>query len=225
MFTLLFNSYEFILLFLPLTFIGFFGLFKISSKYLSIDTSKKIATMWLVIMSFSFYGYWDYRYVPLLFSSILFNYTVGRLIEVRHSKIMLSLGIIGNVILLGYYKYTGFFMENINYVMNLQNDIPNIVLPLGISFFTFTQSAYLVDAYRRETRNNDFLTYCEFVTIFPHLIAGPIISHREMIPQFIKESTFKINSKNISMGLTIFTLGLFKKVFLADTLSPWVAEL
>lgn len=214
---MLFNSYEFIFLFLPVTFAGFFLL----GKY----APKSYATLWLVIASFSFYGYWDYHYVPLLFASISFNYFVGRKIENTRSKEWLVFGILLNVILLGYFKYTDFFLGTINDVTGTDCfDLPHIILPLGISFFTFTQTAYLADAYRGEAKNKSFLTYCEFVTIFPHLIAGPIINHKEMIPQFIADKTFKINYHNVALGITIFVMGLFKKVVIADTLSPWVND-
>lgn len=210
---MLFNSYEFIFLFLPLTFAIFF--------YFGHKGKKKIATLWLVLASFFFYGYWDVRYVPLLFASICFNYLVGQRLEQRnrHSG-WLTFGIVINVLLLSYFKYTDFFLGTINDLAQANLfDLPHIMLPLGISFFTFTQTAYLVDAYRGEAKNHSFLTYCEFVTIFPHLIAGPIINHKEMIPQFVADKTFRINYANIALGLTIFTFGLFKKVVIADKLA------
>ena len=161
-------------LFLPITFFGFFWLGRLPQKH--------YATFWLVLASFAFYGYWDYRYVPLLFASILFNYLVGQRIEQTHAKSWLIFGIVINVILLGYFKYTDFFLTTANDVVGTSFDLPHIVLPLGISFFTFTQTGYLIDAYRGEARNHSFVTYCEFVTIFPHLIAGPILNHKDMMP-------------------------------------------
>ena len=208
---MLFNSYEFIFIFLPITFAGFFllGTYK-----------KNYAMLWLVAASFVFYGYWDYRYVPLLFASILFNYLVGRQIENTRSKKWLVLGIVVNVLLLGYFKYTDFFLGTINDIAGESYfALPHIVLPLGISFFTFTQSAYLVDVYRGEAVNSSFVAYCEFVTIFPHLIAGPIINYKEMLPQFLAGKTFKINYDNLAMGISIFAMGLFKKVAIADKLA------
>lgn len=214
---MLFNSYEFLFLFLPVTFAGFFLLGRCAEK--------RYATLWLVVASFLFYGYWNWRYVPLLFASIVFNYMIGRKIENTRLKKWLILGIVGNLLLLGYFKYTDFFLANVNAIAGVDCfDLPHIVLPLGISFFTFTQTAYLVDAYRGETANQSFLTYCEFVTIFPHLIAGPIINHREMIPQFVAYETFKINYENIAKGITIFAMGLFKKVVIADTLAVWAND-
>lgn len=205
-------------LFLPLTFAGFF--------YLGHKGQKQLATLWLVLASFFFYGYWDMRYVPLLFGSICFNYLVGKQLEANNGhKGWLAFGIVINVLLLGYFKYTDFFLNTLNDVTGTNFfDLPHIILPLGISFFTFTQTAYLMDAYRGEAKNQSFATYCEFVTIFPHLIAGPIINHKEMIPQFVTDKTFRINYENIALGLMIFTFGLFKKVVIADKLAIYANE-
>ena len=214
---MLFNSYVFIFLFLPITFIVFFLL----GKY----APKRVATLWLVLASFFFYGWWDYTYVPLLSGSIVFNYLVGRKLENRPGhKPWLVFGIVCNILLLGYFKYTDFFLTTLNELAGTSFDLLHIILPLGISFFTFTQTAYLVDAYRGEAKNESFLTYCEFVTIFPHLIAGPIINHKKMIPQFIADKTFQINYHNVAAGITLFAMGLFKKVIIADMLSPWVKD-
>lgn len=213
---MLFNSYEFIFLFLPVTFIGFFAFARF--------VGKKAATFWIVTASFFFYGWWDIRYLPLLFCSICFNYIIGLFIEryCRQCKLFLFIGVLGNLVLLGYFKYTGFFLQTINDVAGTNMFfVPAIVLPLGISFFTFTQTAYLVDVYRKETTPYSFLTYCQFVTIFPHLIAGPIINQRDMLPQFLKEKTFRINYNNLALGISIFSMGLFKKIFVADQLAVW----
>ena len=214
---MLFNSYEFIFLFLPITFIGFFTF----ARYVG----KQAAISWIVAASFFFYGWWDVRYLPLLFGSICFNYIIGSCIGRYYlrRKIFLFGGILGNLLLLGYFKYAGFFVQTINDVTSTYLfSVPVIVLPLGISFFTFTQTAYLVDVYRRETAPYSFLTYCQFVTIFPHLIAGPIISQRDMLPQFLAEKTFTINYHNLALGITMFSIGLFKKIFVADNLAIWV---
>ena len=215
---MLFNSYEFIFLYLPIVFVVYFSL----AHY----RKTKAATFWLVIASIGFYGYWDVKYVPLLLASIVFNYLVGaRLEKSAHKKRFLAFGITCNMLLLGYFKYTGFFLETLNGLTGMAYDIPNIILPLGISFFTFTQTAYLIDAYRGETQGYSFLTYCLFVTIFPHLIAGPIIYHKSMIPQFSRLRNFVINYTNIAKGISLFTLGLFKKTVIADNLSPWVGDI
>lgn len=192
------------------------------AKYLG----SKLAIFWLVSASLFFYGYWDWHYVPLLFLSICFNYALGtQILNKLHKKTYLCIGIIGNLLLLGYFKYAAFFLKSLNaFIGTSVFDIVDIVLPLGISFFTFTQTAYLVDAYRGEIKDTSFLVYCEFVTIFPHLIAGPIIHHKDMIPQFTKLQNFIIDYRNIAMGLTLFIIGLFKKQVIADRLSPWVCE-
>lgn len=233
---MLFNSFAFIFFFLPLAVVGFF---------LCGRLSHRLGTWWLVAASLFFYGWWDYHYEPLLLASMGWNYAVGSQLErlaaahpiakggqvdmrwpgARARKAWLAAGIIVNVALLGYFKYTDFFLSTVNTVAGAGFDLPHIVLPLGISFFTFTQTAYLVDAYRGQARNESLATWCEFVTIFPHLIAGPIINHRQMLPQFLAEATFHVNWQNMAAGLTLFVMGLFKKVVLADTLSPWVNEL
>lgn len=214
---LLFNSYEFIFIYLPFTFVVYFLL----AKYRLI----RGATIWLTVASLGFYGYWDIRYVPLLMLSICFNFLIGRRIETgQNKKRTLYLGIIVNICLLGYFKYMGFLVETFDFVLGAGLSIPQIILPLGISFFTFTQTAYLIDAYRGETKRYSFATYCLFVTIFPHLIAGPIINHKAMVPQFSRLRNFVINYKNIAAGLSLFSMGLFKKVVIADKLSPWVNE-
>ena len=196
---MLFNSYPFIFVYLPVVFAGFF----LTARYIN----HRAATFVLVLASFAFYGYWDYHYVPLLFASISFNYLVGRQIgRTAHRKRWLVCGLTLNVALLGYFKYTDFFLTTVNDISGSHFDLPHIILPLGISFFTFTQSAYLVDAYRDEAAKHDFLTYCEFVTIFPHLIAGPIINHKKMLPQFTAAETFHIHIENVALGLTLFAM-------------------
>lgn len=215
---MLFNSYEFIFIYLPIVFITYFLL----AHYRKI----RAASAWLFISSLGFYGYWDVSYVPLLMGSIIFNYIVGAMIERKQQKkAILCIGVICDLLLLGYFKYTDFLLDTINNIAGIEMGLPHIILPLGISFFTFTQIAYLADAYRGETHKYSFLTYCLFVTIFPHLIAGPIIYHKDMIPQFSRIRNFVVNYKNMSMGIFLFSMGLFKKVVIADNLSPWVGEI
>ena len=218
---MLFNSYEFIFVYLPIVFIGYFFVLP------RLGGGVRAGSLWISLASLVFYGYWDIRYIPLLLGSISFNFLAGRFIEhiPDRRKLFLIIGILGNLTLLGYYKYTAFFIENVNAVTGMAYEIPHIILPLGISFFTFTQTAYLIDAYRGETKGYSFLTYLLFVTIFPHLIAGPILNHRDMISQFLKKENLKINWKNLSLGITVFVLGLFKKVAIADALSSVVAEI
>ena len=215
---MLFNSYEFIFLFLPITFILYFYLL---SQRLILG-----AKIFLVVASLFFYGYWNFNYVPLILLSIFVNYGVG-LSLVNHEKIKLSsktiliFGILFNVGLLGYFKYTDFLLENFNGIFGSNIPLPHIILPLGISFFTFTQIAFLVDAYRREAKEYSLVNYMLFVTYFPHLLAGPILHHKEMMPQFASKYNWVKNYRNIALGLFIFSIGLFKKVVIADTFAPW----
>lgn len=215
---MLFNSYEFIFAFLPITFIIYFYL---NSKRLILG-----AKIFLVIASLFFYSYWNIIYLPLILLSIFVNYGVG-LSLVNHNKIRISskailiFGIVFNVGLLGYFKYTDFFLENFNGIFGSNIPLPHIVLPLGISFFTFTQIAFLVDAYKQEAKEYSLVNYMLFVTYFPHLLAGPILHHKEMMPQFANKYNWVLNYRNIALGLFIFSIGLFKKVVIADTFATW----
>ncbi len=216
---MLFNSYAFIFCFLPITLIGFFGLIRLHFI--------KAAQAWLVIASLVFYSYWSIAYLPLLLISITINYQIGKLItksvlDSKQAKILLWLGVYFNLALLGYYKYANFFITSVEQILGTNWSIPQIILPLGISFYTFTQTAYLIDAYRGETKNYNFLTYSLFVTFFPHLIAGPILHHSNTIPQFYRLRNLFFSHKAMAIGLTWFTLGLFKKVIIADSVAPWV---
>lgn len=212
---MLFNSYEFIFIYLPIVFAGFFLL---GSRY-----GRRAAVMFLALASLAFYAYWDVRYVPLLIGSILFNFVIGHTIErTAQRRVWLMVGIAGDLVLLGYYKYMGFFLATVQAVTGSAGEIPEIILPLGISFFTFTQIAYLVDAYRGETRGCSLPDYLLFVTIFPHLIAGPIINYRDMLPQFLARETYRLNYDNIARGLMFFIIGLFKKVVIADSIAVGV---
>jgi D-alanyl-lipoteichoic acid acyltransferase DltB (MBOAT superfamily) len=151
---------------------------------------------------------------------MLFNYSVGMALSTGKAqklrKLFLISGIAINLGLLGYFKYFNFFVDQMNWLLVTDYHVEKILLPLAISFFTFQQIAYLVDAYRNEAKELNFLNYCLFVTFFPQLIAGPIVHHKEMLPQFAERKTFIFSSENFSIGLTIFALGLFKKVILAD---------
>ncbi len=160
---------------------------------------------------------------------MLFNYTVGNILSKQNgegnskfsNKSILTFGIISNITLLGYFKYSDFFIQNLNLLTDANIPTLNLALPLAISFFTFQQIAYLVDNYRQETKEYDFLNYAVFVTFFPQLIAGPIVHHKEMMPQFANKRNMVKNYKNIAMGLFIFSIGLFKKVVIADTFALW----
>ncbi|CAA6819833.1 MAG: Probable poly(beta-D-mannuronate) O-acetylase (EC [uncultured Sulfurovum sp.] len=178
----------------------------------------------LVLASLFFYAWWNVAYLPLLLGSMLFNYTVGRELVKRTSKVLLGVGVGVNIALLGYFKYMDFFI--INYNRLVENDLPllHLALPLAISFYTFQQIAYLVDSYRGETKEYDFLNYAVFVSFFPQLIAGPIVHHKEMMPQFAKLKNKVANYHNIALGLFIFSMGLFKKVVIADTFAVWATK-
>ncbi|MCK5536337.1 MAG: MBOAT family protein, partial [Bacteroidales bacterium] len=140
-----------------------------------------------------------------------------------HKKSLLTFGIVANLTLLGYFKYTDFFLENFNLALDTSMPLLHLALPLAISFFTFQQIAYLVDSYRSETAEYDFLNYALFVTFFPQLIAGPIVHHTEMMPQFASKWNLAKRYKNIALGLFIFSIGLFKKVVIADTFAQWAS--
>lgn len=216
---MLFNSIEFLFIFLPITFFIYFGLNKLKLI--------KIATAWLVIASLAFYSYWKIDYLPLILISMLFNYSVGSTLTSEkklkiNRKLVMILAIAVNIGLLCYYKYFNFIIENINTVFSTNFNFMNIMLPLAISFFTFQQIAYIVDSYEYKTKEYDFLTYSLFVTFFPQLIAGPIVHHKEMMPQFANLRNRFINHKNISIGLFLLAIGLFKKIIIADTFSSFV---
>jgi D-alanyl-lipoteichoic acid acyltransferase DltB (MBOAT superfamily) len=182
----------------------------------------------LVFASLFFYSWWNVLYLPLILSSMLFNYVVGNSLNKSEDKIksfsrksILIFGIGANLSLLGYFKYADFFIENFNLAFDGSMPLLHLALPLAISFFTFQQIAYLVDSYRKETKEYDFLNYALFVTFFPQLIAGPIVHHKEMMPQFASKWNLVKNYRNIALGLFIFSIGLFKKVVIADTFATW----
>lgn len=214
---MLFNSYTFIFVFLPCVLAGCFFLARRSST---------LAAYWLLAASILFYGAWDVRYVPLLLVSIAFNHGCGERIAAGagHRKQLLWLGIIANLALLGWFKYAGFFVGAANNLLGTDARLPNIILPLGISFYTFTQIAYLVDVYRAPARYG-FARYALFVTYFPHLIAGPILHHREMMPQFAAPDAFRVHAPHLAAGITLFAIGLFKKTVLADGIAPHASPL
>lgn len=210
---MLFNSHEFIFLFLPLCLCGYFLISKLGAR---------AAISFLVLASLGFYAWWKAEYLVLIIISIVFNFAWARCIEAvnqRHqqwAKFTLGIGVALNLLALGYYKYTNFLVDQLNWLANTDYFIAKIALPLAISFFTFQQIAYLVDTYRKEINEHSFLRYCLFVTFFPQLIAGPIVHHKEMLPQFERDKTFKPHAINFALGLTLFSIGVFKKVVFAD---------
>ena len=218
---MLFNSFEFIFLFLPVTLVAYFMLLR---WRLAIA-----AKSWLLFASLFFYSWWNVRYLPLILGSILFNYTIGGILaefdapgrRIVSKQLIFVCGISGNVLLLCYFKYMDFFLGNLNLLVSVSLPLMRIVLPLGISFFTITQIAFLVDAYEGLVEERNLLNYALFVTFFPHLLAGPILHHSDMMPQFERLRNKVLNWKNLYLGLVLFFLGLFKKVVMADQFSAW----
>ena len=216
-----FNSWEFVLVFLPVTFLVYFWLNKIRLVL--------AGKFWLVFANIFFYAYWNVEYLSLLLGSLLINFIIGKRLsnnQISHQsaisrKNLLISGVFINLLLLCYFKYTDFLIENFNHFSGTHLIPPGIVLPLAISFFTFQQIAYLVDSYRGKTEECDLLNYALFVTFFPQLIAGPIVHHKEMMPQFKSRWTLVMCYRNVLKGLYIFGLGLFKKVAIADTFAIW----
>ncbi len=216
---MLFNSYMYLFIFLPVSIAGYF--------WLNRHLSSWYGRGWLVLCSLFFYSWWNVRYLPLILASILINYAVGERL-VRHPeehfisrKQILTAGVAFNLLLLGFYKYTDFFVANLNNAFTADLTLPGIILPLGISFFTFTQIAYLVDAYRAQASEYSMVNYFLFVSYFPHLLAGPILHHREMMPQFQSEENKSVNCENMAAGLFLMLIGLFEKVIIADNFAVW----
>jgi len=223
---MLFNSYAFIFCFLPIVLMFFFML----ARYGSIT-----AAGWLGLASLFFYGYWSIKALPLLLASIVLNYYFGQKLTTlnvyseKYRKTCLFIALFLNLAVLAFFKYANFFINNANTVMSTttsaQIPILDIALPIGISFFTFTQIAYLVDCWRGKVDKTNFVHYLLFVTYFPHLIAGPVLHHGQMIPQFTKLGGYKISYDKFIIGITIFTIGLAKKILLADPLGEYASLL
>lgn len=199
---------------MPVAFAGFFLIARISQSG---------AIAWLVFVSLFFYGYWSLYSLLMLISSICLNYWLGRQLAktaIKNRKALLFLAIAVNLLVLGYFKYANFFISNINTLRSYLDWEPfaylNVILPIGISFFTFTQIAFLVDSYQEKVKERNFLHYILFVSFFPHLIAGPLLHHKQMMPQFSDPSVYKVNLNKLVLGLTIFTIGLGKKLLIAD---------
>ncbi|MGB0432191.1 MAG: MBOAT family O-acyltransferase, partial [Bacteroidia bacterium] len=212
---MLFNSFEFIILFLPLVVIVYYWLNK--------RLNQNSGIIWLVLSSIFFYAFWNMNYLPILIGSLIFNYFLGQKLSEKPRSALLKLGVVINLALLGYFKYTNFLIDNVNSITGGSIPQQNIVLPLAISFFTFQQIAFLVDSYYQKLKDYDFKNYTLFVSFFPQLIAGPIVHHGEMMPQFAEK--FKgIDYGKTSKGLIILAIGLFKKVMIADNLSPFVTK-
>ena len=214
---MLFNSATFIFVYLPLTLAGFF---------LIARRSAQAAAAWLAFASLAFYAYWDWRYVFLLLASIAFNYSMGMAIaraQGAQRTWRFAFAIAANLLVLGYFKYSAMAVETVNAALDASFVVPAIVLPLGISFFTFTQIAYLADVRAAKAREPRFVHYALFVTYFPHLIAGPVLHHKEMMPQFASPRTYRPQRNALLLGTAIFVIGLAKKVLIADNLAPYAA--
>jgi len=215
---MLFNTDIFIFLFLPTALLGFFLLGRMGNERASL--------LWLVSTSLFYYGWWNPIYLVLIGGSMAANYTIGQYLtgaresgNIRKTRHILIAGIVLNLGLLGYFKYANFFLGSIEYLTGVPLSIGAVLLPIGISFFTFQQIAYLVDTSRGDIGRYDFVEYSLFVLFFPQLIAGPIVHHKEMLPQFANAHTYRPNLKNLSIGGSIFVIGLFKKVVIADNLA------
>jgi alginate O-acetyltransferase complex protein AlgI len=214
---MLFNSYSFIFLFLPIALLGYFVLGRLDNL---------APVIWLALASLAFYAVSNWQFVALLLASIAFNYVIGwLLISGQLSPVprfaALTVGVAGDLLVLGHFKYAGFLAANLNALFSTGLTV-DILLPVGISFYTFTQIAFLVDAYRGHVAHYALPHYALFVSYFPHLIAGPILHHKDMIPQFERAESKRPDPHLILCGLIIFAIGLFKKTCLADGIQPLV---
>ncbi|MDA0745672.1 MAG: MBOAT family protein [bacterium] len=218
---MLFNSYIFICVFLPVAYLGYM----LASR----ANSRRPATAWLAVCSIAFYAWWSPPYVFLLLLSILVNFSIGRKIRNTRStgkaRAVLIAGIAANLGALAYFKYTNFFLDTVNLAFHTGMDLGHIILPIGISFFTFQQIAFLVDSYQDQIDSEyNLIDYALFVSFFPQLIAGPIVHHGEMMPQLARRPSSR-KWTNLSVGVTIFTIGLSKKVILADSIATFATPI
>ena len=213
---MLFNSASFMFYFLPVALLGFVALGRFG---------RRAVIGWLALVSVVFYGVWKPQYVIVLVGSMLMNFAISRMIaasrDSRAGTWWMIAGITLNLGVLAYFKYLFRFLVFMNQMQFTQREWPHIILPLGISFFTFTQIAYLVDLRQGEAEKQDFISYALFVTFFPHLIAGPILHHKEMMPQFSAEKRYRLDWHDFATGLSWFVLGMAKKVVIADRIAPF----
>jgi alginate O-acetyltransferase complex protein AlgI len=220
---MLFNDPLYLFVFLPATLAAAYVLQRIAGRQ---------ALLWLLVLaSIIFYGAWNPLYLPLLGGVTVFTFWVARaIVAARRAgrsdqvSLLLALGVVGDLLVLAYFKYTDFLIGSSNWLFALDIPLQRIILPLGISFFTFQKIAYLVDASRGEVEEHSFLDYCFFVMFFPQLIAGPIVHHREIFSQIKGPHAFAIRRDNLILGVTILAIGLFKKVVIADNLAPGASE-
>lgn len=206
---MLFNSYIFVFIFFPLCLLGYYGLLH--------GQRPQAAKLFLTFMSFWFYGYFNLSYLLIMVGSIAFNYIFHLLLSKKPDKKLIFLAVAGNLGILFYFKYFDFFLSTVNTVFQSSFALRGILLPLGISFFTFQQISFVVDTYRGEVQNCSLIDYALFVSFFPQLIAGPIVNHGEMLPQFRKAGQDEVRWEQIAEGFGLFILGMAKKVLIADT--------
>lgn len=217
---MLFNSIPFLVYFLPIVLLGVLAL----RHWRSVEACK----WWLLGASAFFYGYWEWRYLLLLFGTIAANFVIGRKLDAledhhKERRLFLVAGVTLNLGLLFVFKYFDFFIDNIEFMFGFDINLFKIILPLGISFFTFQQVAFLVDSYQRKHQSNySFADYAVFVSFFPQLIAGPIVHHNDFVPQLKGKLFARPTAAMFAAGLTIIIVGLFKKAVLADGLAPTV---
>jgi D-alanyl-lipoteichoic acid acyltransferase DltB (MBOAT superfamily) len=211
-----FNAQEFVFLFLPLAWAVF--------EWLRRRAAWRGVLGWLLLCSLAFYAWWEPRHLPLIAASILANHALGlALARPRPPRWLLALGVLANLALLGWFKYATFVAGNWQAATGIESALPQVVLPLGISFFTFQQIAYLVDVARGERAERDLVRYALFVSFFPQLVAGPIVHFRQIMPAFDAQRFRPDARLDVAVGLSIFAVGLAKKVLVADSLAPWVA--
>jgi alginate O-acetyltransferase complex protein AlgI len=176
----------------------------------------------LIAASLVFYGYWIPAYLLILIASILVNHVLARCImhKVERRGLLVALGIALNLALIGYYKYAGFLVESLSWVLRSRLPVPDIVLPIGISFFTFQQISLLVDAYKGHVRRLPFWDHVFFISFFPQLIAGPIVRQNDLFPQLRSKTSWRLRADHVAVGVALFSVGLFKKAFLIDPVVP-----
>ena len=220
---MLFNSYPFLFVFFPAAVALYFCASRIGGR---------AGSAAIVLASVVFYASWDVRFLALLGGSILTNYAVGRALSsamrrnrARPANGLAISGVALNLLVLGIFKYSRFAVENVNGVLHSGFALPSIILPLGISFFTFEQIGYLIDIRRGNKYPAGLLSYSVFVSFFPRLVAGPILRYNEILPQLAKTPRPAQLAENLTIGLTMFFAGLAKKTMLADGIAPLVAPL
>ncbi|MGU7770237.1 MBOAT family O-acyltransferase [Burkholderia sp. MR1-5-21] len=214
---MLFNSYLFLLLFLPVALAG---------HYAAGAISVRLAAGWLCLVSFLFYGWWNPQFVALLAASIAFNYAMSVIVvrnaaRPRLQSLLVGADVAANLAVLSHYKYFATLFNFLGELGITHGTMNTPILPLGISFFTFTQIGYLLDCRSGIVRERSLLSYVLFVTFFPHLVAGPILHHKEMMPQFAQRENYRFRAENLSVGGVLFAIGLAKKVLLADAIAPY----